>query len=71
MSYYYELIVHIPVFRFSAFCISLLPVAGITSTEIKRCFGSLWALSIQKIQTRGSLSLGPCEKSGDGKLSKY
>ncbi|XP_068822388.1 complement component C8 alpha chain [Capricornis sumatraensis] len=48
-----------------------METAGITSTEIKRCFGvSLGIEYSEKIQTRGSLSLGPCEKSGDGKLTK-
>lgn len=54
--------------------VSLLPVAGVTRSEIKRCFGV--ALGIEYEHTEeteigGHLSVGPCEKSGDGKLSKY
>lgn len=62
------------VFRVSAFCVSLLPVAGVTSSEIKRCFGVSLGIEYEhteETEIGGRLSVGPCEKSGDGKLSKY
>lgn len=62
------------VFRVSAFCVSLLPVAGVTRSEIERCFGVSLGIEYEhtkQAQIGGRLSVAPCEKSGDGKLSKY
>ena len=62
------------VFCVLAFCVSLLPVAGVTSAEIQKCFGVSLGIEYEyseAIQIKGSSSLGPCKKSGDGKLSKY
>ncbi|NP_001039750.1 complement component C8 alpha chain precursor [Bos taurus] len=50
-----------------------METAGVTSAEIQKCFGVSLGIEYEyseAIQIKGSSSLGPCKKSGDGKLTE-
>ncbi|KAF4021749.1 hypothetical protein G4228_013437 [Cervus hanglu yarkandensis] len=50
-----------------------MATAGVTRSEIERCFGVSLGIEYEhtkQAQIGGRLSVAPCEKSGDGKLSK-
>ena len=49
-------------------------MTGITSTDIKKCFGGFVGIDYDytdSIKTEGRLSAERCEKTGGGNTSKY